>query len=59
MPTRPAPPFMSAFAPQDGDIIVRKTRVGAFSTTDLERQLRDPGITTLILAGDQRPISMR
>ena len=38
-------------APQDGDIIVRKTRVGAFSTTDLEQQLRDRGIDTLILAG--------
>jgi nicotinamidase-related amidase len=38
-------------APRDGDIIVRKTRVGAFSTTDLEQQLRDRGIDTLILAG--------
>jgi nicotinamidase-related amidase len=38
-------------APQDGDIIVRKTRVGAFSTTDLEKQLRERGIDTLILAG--------
>jgi nicotinamidase-related amidase len=38
-------------APQHGDIIVRKTRVGAFSTTDLARQLADRGIDTLILAG--------
>jgi nicotinamidase-related amidase len=38
-------------APEEGDIVVRKTRVGAFSTTDLDRQLRDRGITTLILAG--------
>ena len=38
-------------APQDGDIIVRKTRVGAFSTTDLAQQLADRGIDTLILAG--------
>jgi nicotinamidase-related amidase len=37
--------------PEPGDIVVRKTRVGAFSTTDLDRQLRDAGITTLILAG--------
>lgn len=37
-------------APQDGDILVRKTRVGAFSTTDLQQQLRDRGIDTLILA---------
>ena len=38
-------------APEDGDIIVRKTRVGAFGTTDLDEQLRDRGIDTLILAG--------
>jgi nicotinamidase-related amidase len=38
-------------APQDGDIIVRKTRVGAFSTTDLEQQLRARGVDTLVLAG--------
>jgi nicotinamidase-related amidase len=38
-------------APEPGDIIVRKTRVGAFSTTDLDRQLRDRGVTTVILAG--------
>jgi nicotinamidase-related amidase len=37
--------------PQPGDIVVRKTRVGAFSTTDLEQQLKDRGITTLIVAG--------
>lgn len=36
---------------QPGDITVRKTRVGAFSTTDLDDQLRARGITTLILAG--------
>ncbi|MGH2896374.1 MAG: cysteine hydrolase family protein [Solirubrobacteraceae bacterium] len=38
-------------APQDGDIIVRKTRVGAFSTTDLGQQLRRRDIDTLILSG--------
>ncbi len=38
-------------APAAGDIIVRKTRVGAFSTTDLDEQLRALGIDTLILAG--------
>jgi nicotinamidase-related amidase len=38
-------------APEAGDIVVRKTRVGAFSTTDLDEQLRGRGITTLILAG--------
>lgn len=40
-----------AVAPKDGDIVVRKTRVGPFTTTDLERQLSDRGITTLVLAG--------
>lgn len=38
-------------APQDGDIVVRKIRVGAFSTTDLLDQLCDRKIDTLILAG--------
>jgi nicotinamidase-related amidase len=38
-------------APQPGDIIVRKVRVGAFSTTDLDEQLRTRQIDTLILAG--------
>jgi nicotinamidase-related amidase len=38
-------------APESGDIVVRKTRVGAFSTTDLDEQLRDRDVTTLILAG--------
>jgi nicotinamidase-related amidase len=38
-------------APEPGDIVVRKTRVGAFSTTDLDARLRDRGVDTLILAG--------
>jgi nicotinamidase-related amidase len=38
-------------APQASDIVVRKIRVGAFSTTDLDAQLRERGIDTLILAG--------
>ncbi|MFY9928044.1 MAG: cysteine hydrolase [Streptosporangiaceae bacterium] len=38
-------------APEPGDIVVRKTRVGAMSTTDLDQQLRDRGIDTLVLAG--------
>jgi nicotinamidase-related amidase len=37
--------------PLPGDITVRKTRVGAFSTTDLEQQLRARNVTTLVLAG--------
>ena len=38
-------------AAKDGDIVVRKSRVGAFSTTDLHEQLTQRGIDTLILAG--------
>ena len=38
-------------APRAGEIVVRKTRVGAFSTTDLDAQLRARGVTTLVLAG--------
>ncbi|MEV6927368.1 cysteine hydrolase [Dactylosporangium sp. NPDC051485] len=38
-------------APQDGDIVVRKTRVGPFSSTDLDQQLRSRGVDTVILAG--------
>jgi len=38
-------------APRNGDIVVRKTRVGAFSTTDLGARLRGHNIDTLILAG--------
>ncbi|MFC8075661.1 cysteine hydrolase family protein [Streptomyces sp. NPDC057307] len=38
-------------APEDGDIVVRKIRVGAGSTTDLHEQLGARGIDTLILAG--------
>jgi nicotinamidase-related amidase len=33
------------------DIVVRKTRVGALSTTNLDEQLTNLGVTTLILAG--------
>ena len=38
-------------APAVGDVVVRKTRVGAFSTTDLHDQLQDAGVDTLVLAG--------
>jgi nicotinamidase-related amidase len=47
----PATAVHDRVAPEPGDIIVRKTRVGAFSTTDLDTQLRERSITTLILAG--------
>lgn len=38
-------------APESGDIQVRKTRFGSFSTTDLAAQLRERGIETLLIAG--------
>ncbi|HEV7648690.1 MAG TPA: cysteine hydrolase [Actinophytocola sp.] len=38
-------------APGPDDIVVRKVRVGAFSTTDLDARLRERGVTTLVLAG--------
>jgi nicotinamidase-related amidase len=38
-------------APEDGDIVVRKTRVGGMSTTDLHEQLARRGIDTLVLTG--------
>jgi len=38
-------------APAAGDIVVRKTRVGPFLTTDLDEQLRARGVDTLLLAG--------
>ena len=36
----PASAVHELVAPQEGDIVVRKTRVGAFSTTDLDGELR-------------------
>jgi len=47
----PATAVHDRVAPEPGDIIVRKVRVGAFSTTDLDAQLRERGVDTLILAG--------
>ena len=40
-----------AVAPQAGDIVITKRRVGAFSGSDLEVVLRSQGITALVLAG--------
>lgn len=41
----------SRLAPQRGDIVVTKRRVGAFSTTDLQPILRANNITTLAMFG--------
>ena len=38
-------------APQPGDVVVTKRRVGAFSTTDLETVLRAHNINTLVMFG--------
>jgi len=38
-------------APEDGDIVVRKVRVGPFGSTDLHEQLQARGIDTLVLGG--------
>ena len=37
----PATAVHDRVAPEPGDIVVRKVRVGAFSTTDLDQQLRE------------------
>lgn len=47
----PATQVHDAIAPQEGDIVVRKVRVGAFGTTDLHEQLQARGVDTLVLAG--------
>jgi nicotinamidase-related amidase len=47
----PATAVHESVAPEPGDILVRKTRVGAFSTTDLDDQLKAHDVQTLVLAG--------
>jgi nicotinamidase-related amidase len=47
----PATQIPDEIAPQDGDIVVIKKRVGPFGTTDLHEQLQARGIDTLVLAG--------
>jgi nicotinamidase-related amidase len=47
----PATQIHESITPEEGDIVVRKVRVGAFSTTDLHEQLQGRGIDTLVLAG--------
>ncbi|MEV5510849.1 cysteine hydrolase family protein [Streptomyces orinoci] len=47
----PATAIHERLAPQDGDIVVRKIRYGGMSTTDLDQQLRERGITTLVVSG--------
>jgi nicotinamidase-related amidase len=47
----PAMAVDARVAPEPGDKVVRKTRVGAFARTDLDAWLRALAIDTLILAG--------
>jgi nicotinamidase-related amidase len=47
----PSTQIHDEIAPQDGDIVVRKGRVGPFGTTDLHEQLQARGIDTLVMAG--------
>lgn len=49
--SRPETRIDPRIAPAEGEIVVRKKRVGAFSTTDLAEQLDARGIDTLVLAG--------
>ncbi|WP_226653258.1 cysteine hydrolase family protein [Leifsonia sp. LS1] len=50
-PDHPAVSVDPRIAPADGEIVVRKSRYGAFSTTDLHEQLQARGVDTLVLAG--------
>ncbi len=41
----------SAVTPQSGEVVVTKSRVGPFSTTNLDEILRKQGVETLVLMG--------
>lgn len=47
----PSTAIVDALAPRQGDIVVRKVRIGAMSTTDLDQRLRARGVNTVVLAG--------
>ncbi|MGM7698940.1 cysteine hydrolase family protein [Microbacterium sp. A84] len=47
----PETTVVGRLAPRPGDLIVRKRRVGSFSTTDLHQQLTSRSIDTLVLCG--------
>ncbi|MEV4604207.1 MFS transporter [Amycolatopsis sp. NPDC049253] len=47
----PATQIDERLSPQPQDVSVRKIRVGAFTTTDLDTQLRGRDVDTLVLAG--------
>jgi nicotinamidase-related amidase len=47
----PTAALHGGLAVAEGDLVVRKTRVGSFSTTKLDAALKDSGIDTVVLAG--------
>ena len=47
----PSTQIVDPLAPERGDIVVRKVRIGAMSTTDLDQRLRARGINTVVLSG--------
>jgi nicotinamidase-related amidase len=47
----PGTAFHIDLTPRCEDLVARKVRVGAFSTTNLDEQLTNLGITTLFIAG--------
>jgi nicotinamidase-related amidase len=49
--SNPVSQIHSAIAPKDGDVVVTKRRVSAFSGSDLDMILRSQGITSLTLMG--------
>jgi nicotinamidase-related amidase len=49
--TTPGADIAAAVRPEEGDVVVLKHRVGAFSGTDMDMVLRAKGIDTLVLAG--------
>lgn len=51
LPDDPGAQIDPAVAPQAGEIVITKHRVGAFLGTDLDMVLRANGIETLVLAG--------
>jgi nicotinamidase-related amidase len=47
----PSTAIIDTLSPEQGDIVVRKVRIGAMSTTDLDQRLRARGVNTVVLAG--------
>lgn len=43
--------FIAEVAPQDGDIVIRKSRYNGFTGTDLDAQLKALGVRNILVAG--------